>query len=127
MAFRGRKPTATVIRLVTGNPQKAPIPQGEPTPDGRPELPPKLKGRALALWHQFIVPSFWLTSADGFKAYMWCALAAEFERSPAKMIAGRIAQLRALGSELGLDPASRTRLGGDGKQKKPDPADQFFA
>ena len=42
---------------------------------------------------------------------MWVYLQAEFEADPAMMTAARIAQLRALGSELGLDPSSRARAG----------------
>ncbi|HEX2430729.1 MAG TPA: hypothetical protein VHK03_08205 [Aestuariivirgaceae bacterium] len=71
----------------------------------------RLTGQAQRLWQQFIAPAYWLTIADSPKAVMWCFLQAEFEAAPAKMIASRIAQVRALGSELGLDPSSRARLG----------------
>lgn len=63
------------------------------------------------LWDTWIVRCFWLTWADTPKALMWCHLQAEFERAPFRMKSARIGQLRALGSELGLDPASRARLG----------------
>jgi hypothetical protein len=109
MAIRGRKPTATVLKLITGNPGDRPIPRNEPIPDGPVERPAKIRGVPLALWNQFIVRASWLTWADGPKAMIWCYLQAEFQKSPAKMVASRIAQLRALGSELGLDPASRAR------------------
>jgi phage terminase small subunit len=49
---------------------------------------------------------------------MWVCLHAEFERDPAGMIAARVAQLRALGSELGLDPSSRSRFGGSTPAEK---------
>jgi hypothetical protein len=128
MAIRGRKPTATVIRLATGNPGKRPIPAGEPVPEGEIEKPPKLKGRAAELWDRFIARAHWLTWADGPKSMMWCHLHAEFERAPGKMQSARIAQLRALGSELGLDPASRARLGAKGDNGKPkDPAEKYFS
>jgi len=42
------------------------------------------------------------------------------------MVAARIAQLRAVSSELGLDPPSRARLGADAKTKEADPADKYF-
>ena len=127
MATRGRKPQATVVKLVTGNPGNRPIPEGEPLPDGRPECPKSLTGRARRYWEQYIDKAFWLTFADTQKAVMWCHLAAEFERDPERMIAARIGQLRALGSELGFDPASRARLGStDGSVKKKDPAAQYF-
>ena len=86
MAIRGAKPTATVVRLATGNPGKRPVPIGEPVPQGEIEKPAKLKGRPSLLWDQFIARAFWLTWADGPKAMMWCHLQAEFERSPAKMV-----------------------------------------
>lgn len=127
MAIRGRKPTATVIKLASGNPGKRPIPQGEPEPGGEIERPAKLKGKVAELWDRFIARAFWLTWADGPKALMWCHLQAEFERSPKNMQAARIAQLRSLGSELGLDPASRARLGTKDANGKPkDASDRYF-
>lgn len=127
MAIRGQKPKATVVRLFEGNRGHRPVPQGEPEPIGGIEKPPKLRGRAEQLWDRFIARAFWLTWADGPKALIWCHLQAEFERSPANMVASRIGQLRALGSELGLDPASRARLGAKGDDaKKEDPAEKYL-
>ena len=113
MAIRGRKPTATVLRLITGNPGKRPMPENEPTPEGAVERPKSLRkgSRAAQLWDTFVVRCYWLSWADSPKALMWCHLQAEFERSPKNMTSSRISQLRALGSELGLDPGSRSRLG----------------
>lgn len=122
MAMKGRKPTATVIKLATGNRGRRPMPVGEPMPAGAIEKPTKLRGRVSALWDQFITRAFWLTWADGPKALMWVHLQAEFERAPGSMVAARIAQLRALGSELGLDPAARARLGAQGSGRANDPA-----
>jgi hypothetical protein len=127
MAIGGRRPTATVLKLVAGNPGHRPLPDGEPEPGGRPERPKKLKGRPGQLWDEFIAPAFWLSRADGPKALMWCHIHAEFEKSPAGMVASRIAQLRALGSELGFDPSSRARLGAKGDNgKKEDPAAKYL-
>jgi hypothetical protein len=126
MAVRGRKPTATVLRLVTGNPGDRPIPADEPIPGGPVERPEKLNKTVGKLWDKWIARAHWLTWADSPKALMWCYLQAEFEKSPGKTLSARISQLRALGSELGLDPSSRRRMGaGDGGKKK-DPADRFF-
>lgn len=127
MATRGRKPTATVIRLATGNPGKRPLPQGEPSAGGRPDRPAKLRKREAELWDRYIETAWWLEAHDGPKAHMWVCMQAEFERGPGNMIAGRIAQLRALGSELGLDPASRARLGAKSNGESKDPAEQYFA
>lgn len=118
MATRGAKPKPTALRVIEGNAGKRPLPEDEPDPGGRPSKPNKLRKRESELWDEFIETAFWLSAHDGPKAHMWVCMQAEFERGPSKMIAGRIAQLRALGSELGLDPASRTRLGGNGKKKK---------
>jgi hypothetical protein len=114
MATRGRKPTATVLRLITGNPGHRPIARDEPRPTGALERPAKLSKTVGRLWDTWIARCFWLTWADSPKALMWCHLQAEFERSPKNMTASRIGQLRALGSELGLDPGSRARLGTKG-------------
>lgn len=118
------KPTA--LRVIQGNPGRRPIPQGEPQPVGALEKPAKIRGRASQIWDQHAAIATWLTSADSTKLHVFCELYAEFERSPRKMVAARIAQLRAAGSELGLDPSSRARLGKvpDGKPK--DPTDRFF-
>ena len=127
MAIRGQKPTATILRLQSGNPGHRPIPVGEPAPTGAVEKPAGLRGKPAALWDKFIGRAHWLSWADSPKAMMWCHMQAEFERSPQKMIAGRIAQLRALGSELGLDPSSRARMGGKGDDiKTADPAEKYF-
>src|ERR1700739_1523581 len=111
LAARGRKPTATVIKLATGNPGRRALPQDEPSADGRPIKPPKLGERATELWDR-VAGLAWLTAADSYKLHIWCELQAEFEHPPSMMIASRIAQLRAVGSELGFDPGSRARLFG---------------
>jgi hypothetical protein len=127
MAIRGKKPTATILKLVTGNPGHRPLAKDEPTPTGPVERPAKLKKAIAKYWDTWISRAFWLTWADSPKALMWCHLQAEFEKSPAGMVSARIAQLRALGSELGLDPASRQRLGTkDNGGKKKDPASKYL-
>jgi len=129
MATRGRKPKATHLHLVTGTFRADRHGgEGEPELEAAIEKPPKLRGRASQLWDQFIARAFWLRWADGPKALVWCHLQAEFEKRPLGMTASRIAQLRALGSELGLDPASRARLAGSdsaGNGGKKDPAAKY--
>lgn len=115
MAIRGRKPTPH-LRIVTGShikdrPPPKPRESESPIPGGPVEKPKKLKGPAAKHWDFYIARCHWLTWADGPKAMMWCHLMAEYEEGPAKMIASRIAQLRALGSELGFDVGSRDRMG----------------
>jgi hypothetical protein len=111
MAIRGKKPTATIVKLHQGTLRPGRANPEEPKPEGAVEKPKGLRGKASQLWDRFIGRAFWLTWADGPKALIWCHLQAEFERSPKDMQSARIAQLRALGSELGLDPSSRSRLG----------------
>jgi hypothetical protein len=110
MALRGRKPKPTQLKRITGNPGRRPLPSDEPMRVGAIERPESLNGRPGELWDNFIERAYWLTWADGPKALLWVCLQAEFEEAPRKMLSSRIAQLRAVGSELGLDPASRARL-----------------
>ncbi len=129
MATRGRRPKPTHLRLVGGNAGKRPLTKAEPTPEyGPPEKPPGIDGEAAALWDLRIARAHWLTWADTDKAAMWCLLQAEFYASEGQMVAARIGQLRALGSELGFDPSSRARIGAGGRsEKKDDPTAEFFA
>ena len=123
MAVRGAKPKAPHLKLIEGNPGKRPIiadPAAEQPADFDNGLEPlrKLKKRQRELWDGYIRRASWLTEFDIPRAFMWVELHAQFEADPAGMIAGKIAQLRALGSELGLDPGSRVRLNvGGGKTK----------
>ena len=122
----GRKRKPTILKLIEGNRGHRPLNLDEPIPDGPIERPAKLKGRAAVLWDSFIARAHWLTWADGAKALMWCHLQAEFERSPKNMVASRIAQLRAVGSELGFDPASRAGLGAPPHGEKKDTTGKYF-
>ena len=128
MAVRGRKPTATVIRLATGNPGKRALPKHEPNPGGKPRRPKWLSGRGAELWDEVIGFAFWLTRADGFKLGAWCDREADFETDRKHWTAADRREHRSAGSELGLDPGSRARLGkgvGDVKQED-DPASKYF-
>ena len=118
MAIRGRKPNATIIQLATGRRGRLQRTDAEPMPQGRPSPPVPLTGRPAALWRRYVARAPWLTAADGPKAFAWCHLTAEFEEDPRAMLSARIAQLRALGSELGFDPASRARLGAAAPAKR---------
>ena len=127
--MKGRKPKPVALRAMLGNPGKRPLPAPDPLPGGSVERPPKLNKAVGTLWDRFIARAYWLTWADGPKALMWCHLQAEYQKSPTEMIASRIAQLRALGSELGFDQAARVRMGvsGDPSADKPrDPAARYL-
>lgn len=126
MAIGGQRPKPTALRLITKAGHR-PIPEGEPEVSGSPVKPQKLRGRMLELWDEVVIRAPWLGEADSYKLHVWCALHAEFERGPSKMLSARIAQLRAAGSELGLDPSARARLGQKGNigAKKDDPASEY--
>lgn len=129
MAVRGARPTPTHLKLVTGNPGKRALPEGEPMPAGSPVRPAWLRGkRALALWDELARIAFWLTEADSYKLAAWCDRQADFEiatRRKAWTAADR-REHRSLGSELGLDPSSRARLGTEQRAPKKDAADKYF-
>jgi len=116
--------------LIMGNPGRRPITNFDPAMSGEPhdnglEPPVKLAKRQKQLWQTYIRPASWLTQFDVPRAFMWVELHSEFEKAPSQMIASRIAQLRALGSELGLDPSSRSRLGGVSDEPE-DPGEQYL-
>lgn len=130
MAARGRKPKPTHLHVIDGTLRGDRHKRdGEPEPDGRPVKPKKLKGRksrASEIWDEIIERADWLSWADGPKAHVFCVLMAEFEKAPLKMPSARITQIRTLGSELGLDPSSRARIGGEGNRgKKDDPLTKY--
>jgi hypothetical protein len=133
MAIRGPKiKTPFVPKLVTGGPGQAAVEETGPEEidagyDNELQPPTKLGRRQQELWETLIRKAPWLTEFDVPRAFMWVHLHTQFEKAPSKMVAGKIAQLRALGSELGLDPASRARIAGEqGSRGKADPADKYF-
>ena len=109
MAVRGRRPSATAVQLAQGKIDKPP--KGEPMPEGPVRKLEGMTEHQERMWDEHIAPLFWLTSADSYKAYMWCSLAMRFKRKHSVISSALIGQLRGLGSELGMDPASRRRLG----------------
>jgi hypothetical protein len=113
MAFRGNKPKPTELHVLenTTNVTRAKKRIGEPISPGGPVAPNNLSDAESALWNQFVVTAFWLHLHDSSKAFMWVSMQAEFEENPREMLSARIGQLRILGSELGLDPGSRSRMG----------------
>lgn len=132
MAQRGRKNKPVSLKLVTGNPGNRPIEDdfavdADLAHDNGLEAPKKLLKREQELWDQFVRPAHWLTHFDAPKAFMWVKLQVQFEKKPADFAASMIAQLRALGSELGLDPSTRSRMAGSSDdKKKDDPAAKYF-
>jgi phage terminase small subunit len=126
MAVRGARPKPTLLRIVTGNASKRPLPEGEPDPGGKPIKPKWLKSRAAVLWDEVLEFAFWLTVADSYKLAAWCDRQADFERKRKSWTAADRREHRSAGSELGLDPSSRARMGTKPNGVKKDPADQYF-
>ena len=125
MAIRGRRPSATAVQLAQGKIDKPP--KGEPLPVGPVRKLEGMTDKQIEMWDEHIAPLFWLTSADSYKAYMWCSLAVRFKRKHSVISSALIGQLRGLGSELGMDPASRRRLGNaEGDSEKNSPEAQYF-
>jgi hypothetical protein len=126
--MKGRKPRPRYLRLIDGNRGRRPLPRPDPLPAGSIEKPAKLTKAAAILWDRYVTRAVWLTWADSPKAAMWCELQSQFERRPSKMLASKIAQLRAVGSELGFDPATRARLdlGIIGQLPPENPADKYL-
>jgi hypothetical protein len=113
--------------LVTGNPGKRPLPPADPVPAGTLERPTRLAKGPGKVWDEVIARAFWLTWADGPKARIFCALQAQFDASPAKMISSRIAILKGIASDLGLDPTSRVRMRIEGQSPADDDSDGRFS
>ena len=119
---------------MTNKPGHKPLPKDEPVPKGPLGKRPYhlKKGRPTGLWNEVVKMAWWLGDVDRYKLGLWCELQAEAEEGVSNMVASRIAQLRALGSELGFDPSARTRmegLGGYGKHPNaptPSGEDPYF-
>lgn len=132
-APRGRKPKAPALHLVEGTRNTTKHGSEDKVRDAAAssELTPLVKPENLLakiddIWDQHISPCTWLDAHMEPSAFAWCCLYEEFTDSPRHMVAGRIAQMRALASELGLtDP--RQRGTAVGKPEKEDPAEKYLS
>lgn len=128
MASVGRKAKPPALKLIMGNPGKRPIKADPAFTHNAPIDPPvPLSGRKLELWDKYIRNCTWLTQHDAPGAFVWVNLYEQFEADPVFITAGRIAQLRAIASELGLGgPGSRTKfVAGDEAPK--DDSEKYFS
>ena len=137
MATRGRKPKPDFAKSSMGNPGKRPLNgQGlnyaqpwnadtQPVRTAALRPPKQLTKSQQALWQRFVNPAHWLSDFDTAKAYVWTCLQDEYQEDPRAMNSARITQLRVLGTELGLDPGARVRIGADYAPIE-DPTDRFF-
>jgi len=134
MGQRGPKPRATHLHVVDGTFRKDRHTEDQPTPGGDPVRPKWLKGRPASLWDEVLAFAYWLTVADSYKLAAWCDRQADFEKHRKTWTAADRREHRSLGSELGLDPSSRARMGNDlrgvgsgSKETKPkDVAAKYF-
>lgn len=128
MATRGRKPKPTKLHVIAGTyrADRHSARAGEPESTDTPKRPPKLTKREALLWEERIETASWLGVHDSEKAIAWVFMTVRLEKAKFDVQASTLAQWRALGSELGFDPAARARLGGVSDGGSDDPADKFF-
>src|SRR4051812_39595711 len=112
MAFRGRRPTLSVVKNATGNPGHRPINDLEPKPEGDAVRPKFVKGRAKKLWDQYapdLIANQVLTTWDSHSFGRLCCEWADYEANPASFNSARKSEMRKHESQFGLgDPAGRT-------------------
>lgn len=131
MAKKGRKSKPAHLKVITGNPGNRPIDE-DPAASVPPEADNGLEpcGRLLkaeqTLWDRFIRRAPWLTDFDVPAAFKWVKLQAEFIKKPADMVASRIAQIRALENELGLNPSARQHRSTGRDEETEDPSAKYF-
>ena len=134
--MRGRRPTPTRLKMLTGNPGKRPLNEDEPRPDANiPDCPPELGPVARAEWDRLVgelAALRLLTNLDraALAAYcgayaLWAEATVQIEKygamiksptgfpiqSPYLAIANRQAEIMMrIASEFGFTPASRSRI-----------------
>jgi hypothetical protein len=98
-------------------------------PEGQPVMPRWVEGRAVELWADLVRMCFWLREPDSYKMALWADLTAKIEDQTYrdKLSMSELGKWMNLGSELGLDPISRARMGMVKRgQAKEDPANKYF-
>lgn len=153
MARRGNKPTATVTKLVRGNPGKRPIAAVDEAPEGDLICPRAVSDneRARRYWDFYIAVTApgHLRPVDGPLLARLCVCHAVADEASEKLyehgllvkapksdtaiqnpylgIVGRQTEMiRKLASELCLTPSERNRSV-NATRKEPDPAEAFFS
>jgi len=134
--MRGRKPTPTRLKILTGNPGKRPLNPDEPQPEAAiPDCPPELSPAARQEWNRLVAtlgPLRVLTHLDRAALAAYCAAYALWAeateavqkfgvmvkspsgfpiQSPYVSIANRQAEIMMrISAEFGFTPASRGRI-----------------
>lgn len=128
----GRKPKPVELKLLDGNPGKKRINRSRPKPrSGIPSCPSWLSPEAKKEWRRVVKemgPTGALRIVDGSMLATYCHLWGEFVDAArnGKTLSGNfIAQMRALASEFGMTPSSRSRITVGDKQEEVDPLEEL--
>ena len=131
----GRKPKATALKLLAGNPGCRPLNMNEPKPellDGIPQCPKWLKRdakREFLAQITYFCNNRVLGKNELSMLASYCYLQGEFikeAKAGRSMTAALIAQMRGLAAELGIGPSSRSRIKAGNVEEK-DEEKRFFA
>ena len=110
MAVGGRKPTATHLKIVTGNPGKRALNKNEPTPAGELAGPPAdWTPEQKALWWEVVnaAPAGVLTGSDCFLVEIAVRNLANLRAAGPDMTAAQSAEMRRCLGEMGMTPSER--------------------
>lgn len=94
---------------ILGDPSRRGVPENEPRPQGAPVKPDYLEGRASSVWDRKVAVSPWVKAPDADTLGLWCRYQAEIETNP-NVLAWKVKEWRTMGSLLGFDPSSRSRI-----------------
>ena len=142
--MKGRKPKPTVLKVISGNPGKRPLPKHEPQPKPDcPEPPDNLSPAALEEWDRVVPLLYQLGLLSGLDRAALVAYCVAWGRwmdaedallksgavvmspngfpvpSPFLAVANRaMKQIKEFLAEFGMSPSSRTRVTVSGSQKE---------
>jgi phage terminase small subunit len=110
---RGPKPTATVLKMIRGNPGRRPLNLNEPKPTVGCAKPDYLDEAAGAVWDRFapeLIRIGVLTKVDEVPFARFCILSAESIANPYAFPTNKEQQLRMYANEFGMTASGRARL-----------------
>jgi hypothetical protein len=117
MAIGGRKPTATHLKVVTGNPGKRPLNKAEPAGAGDLGTPPKdWTADQKLLWWEVAnsAPAGVLTGSDRLLVELAVRNLANIRAAGGEITAAQSAEMRRCLGEMGMTPSERSRLSAPG-------------
>jgi hypothetical protein len=123
MATRGRKPTATHLKVVAGNPGKRPLNEFEPEAAGDLGGPPAdwTPDQKLLWWEVAnSAPRGVLTGSDRLLVELAVRNLANVRSAGTELTAAQSAEMRRCLGEMGMTPSERARLSAPaGKSENP--------